>query len=516
MENKFYKTNITARLNIHDKPMVGDDVYLQKAMANLVDKCKTAGIFRDPDSQYIQGIYVSSGMNSNNDVFLPSELGKSFGTALMKPIDIDHVVVEKESIVETLAKHSGNDALLSFGFGANTIIGAIYDSAFIDSITGDVILARELEAKIPEIYDKLIASDTSFVENIQRDDVRYDVIIAGVLWNFLFPKTVKQIVQDISNGERALSMECWFNGYDWLVNNRIYTREEAPHLQDIWDRRGTVNGQSLGRVLRNIVFGGGGAVKNPANVNAFDFMEVASVKEGVYKARASLVKTETISKKEITNNDGGNEMDIKEIEQAISKAVDKVGEVSDLKQEVKTVASENKTLSEKIESLKSDLSAKESQINDLLKDAQTKADVIKALEDEKSNLASASDTAKSELDLAKKELEAKSSELESSVASLKDVTEKLEAFKLAQTIANRIDLLKSKDVLVSESEDAQTVASLSDEDFEKLMEDRVKVSASKNEPVLDLTLMQKKAVASFSLAGGKKVDSGLFAKFSKI
>src|SRR5690606_38589211 len=61
----------------------------------------------------------------------------------------------------------------------------------------------------------------------------------------------------------------WFSGFDYRVGNRIIARNDETVFLDKYLRAnggaGVFNGQEVGRVLRNIAFGGVGIVSRPAN-----------------------------------------------------------------------------------------------------------------------------------------------------------------------------------------------------------------------------------------------------------
>ena len=476
---KYYYTRITASLRTataHEvaKTSSFTEEQIQQAAASLADSLGD-GIPKTPDVSYLKGIYVSSGMNSNWDVFLPTELARSYGTIRLKPLDVEHVIEEGSSYVEIIKQHPN----MTFNSGKNTIIGAIYDAAMESSRTGAMVPASNAANGIAEIWDDIQASENDLLKNYKEHEhrSRYDIVMAGVLWKWLFPKTVADITNEVNSGERALSMEVYFRDYDWFVNGTIYNKDEAPHLADAF-RKGGFNGMPVGRVLRGIIFGGGGLVANPANPNALNFIEVASQ----HPERPAIVVSASLQKKEAksdelptngeqdnsekkTNTDtGGNPMPIdKETLDQIKATLD---EVSEAKANLKVAQAENKSLQTTVDTLQKEIaSLKEaaSAATEQIKTLTTDLEAVKALVAEKDQA----------LEAAKTEAAEKDSKIEELEARAKAAEEKIAAFEQAELLTKRIASLEEADVLIDAEADAKAVASLSDDDFEAFKSQRV-------------------------------------------
>lgn len=442
-----FSTKIVSRVQLSHSPIDPSTVNgLQNACAKLMDVCKGSNLLRTPDSKYIQGIYVSSGSNLNNDFFLPSELAKAFHSCMMKPIDIEHEVEESTSFVEAVK------GPFSFGYGKNTIIGAIYDSVFVDAISGSMIFAKDYQNTLSENYAKTSAVDGLVIENPLTQNVRYDIVIAGILWNFLFPKTVAQVIDSIQNGNMALSMEVYFTNYDWLVGGQLFSANEAPHLAEAFKKKQTINGHSVHRVLRNITFGGVGAVASPGNQNAFDFIEVAASKEVYAKSRASLINE---CKQE---QSGGTSMNL--IDPNTLELLTQVRDVDALK-------SKASDLSNTVDELRRMLDAKDV----VLAKTVDERDAARAEKTELEKQVAAIETLK-------KENEELASKVSETTAKIEELSTSLAAYETANKIAARLVTLREKDLLIEEAGDAQAVASLDDVGFDNLLKERERVIAS--------------------------------------
>lgn len=193
----------------------------------------------------MKSVLVSTGKNANDDVFLPEEMWKARATPRLKPVDWEHNT-GRELLDNALAELKDKKKIVE----DNQIIGVMYNS-FVTDKNGNLItedMASSPDFKIP--------SD-------------FDIINEAVIFKYLFPKTAARIVKDASEDKLFVSMEAWFSGFDYRVGNRIIARNDETVFLDKYLRAnggaGVFNGQEVGRVLRNIVFGGVGIVSRPAN-----------------------------------------------------------------------------------------------------------------------------------------------------------------------------------------------------------------------------------------------------------
>lgn len=502
----YYKTRITAQVkNVSFTDLANVSQYsetdIERAIASFSEALGT-DFGRNPDSAYLQAIYVSSGMNKNDDVFLPSELAKSFGSARLKPLDIDHMIEEGAALTEVV----DNFPHLNFNQGLNTVIGVLYDSALLNTQSGTVITAGTAHETLGAEWQSIMAADEQMVADhaLHFETSRYDVLTAGILWKWLFPKTVSQIVEDIQMGDRALSMEAYFRDWDWLVEGRIQTKKEAPYLESAF-RQGGFNGQRVGRVLRGILFGGAGIVRKPANPAALDFSEVSAQdkKSAVFVSSASLQKLEdkddpnrsSVGEREgkkTADNDQQVKPDTTQSEENkmpdfdIKELMSKLDEVSEAKAQVTILTSEKTALASQIETLKAE--------NEALKaSAQT---TQKELDEVKTQLQTASETVetqKTEIETLKSEAEEKDNQIKTAEERAQAAEDQNEVYKQAEVIASRVAKLEESEVLLDATKDAEAVASMSDEDFDKFCNDRVAM---------------KEAIASKASEGTQKKNDG--------
>jgi len=209
------------------------------------------------DCLYMKSVLVSTGQNKNDDVFLPEEMWKAKSSPEKKPVNWEHNTGYE--IVDS--SEDGKRVVAD-----NQIIG-VMDSSYPANKDGSPI---NTETALADDFE------------IPQD---FDIITEAVIWKYLFPKTSAKLINEASANRIFVSMEAWFNSFDYRVGSKIIARNEHTAFLDKHLRSnggdGNFEGQKVGRVLRNIVFGGVGIVANPANedsvINSFtnaDFKEV--------------------------------------------------------------------------------------------------------------------------------------------------------------------------------------------------------------------------------------------------
>lgn len=198
---------------------------------------KSIASISDKDLYYVQSILVSSSWNKNDDIFDKNEVWVAKNTPEDKPTNLEH-----------------NESL---------IIGHITSNW---PITEDGIL---------------IDQDTP-AENLPE---KYHILTGSVIYRgFSNPdlrERAEKLISEIENGTKYVSMECFFNGFDYGVLNtqtneyKVLARnEETAHLTKYlrsYGGMGQHDKYKLGRVLRNITFTGKGFVDKPANVDSIIF-----------------------------------------------------------------------------------------------------------------------------------------------------------------------------------------------------------------------------------------------------
>lgn len=479
---KYHKINLTVDLHSTDKPLSQTGLLIQKSFAalgnsDIFDK----KLFNfNPDLTFLQGIFVTSGVNQNRDVFLPSEMLRSFVTAKFKPINVEHHVVENESFVKILEQN----ASFPIFSGANTIIGTIYDVAFVHDRTGKTLLASEfLQQPTDQTLFQLSEMDKDFL----LSENKYHIIIAAALWKFMFPRTIADIVEDIDAGKRALSMECFFGDWDWLVDDQIYLQRDYPEFaQDYYAGK-----RNVGRVLRNILWGAGGLVSQPANPYGLDFIQISNnVEEGIHvlASCASLIKK---TEEEKFNQRGGDDfsktnqgedvnMEIKELIEANANLAKENATLAASFQttvaKVETLEKQVSDLTEKLSTSEESVSATKKELAEMQKQIETKASLEQSYAETKDLLT------KTQAELS--ELKSLKEALEQKVIALEKDSQELAKIKVQQVVAARKEKLQSAKVLLDTDTD-EAIASLEDSEFDVLLENREKIAKAAIEQIKD-------------------------------
>lgn len=204
---------------------VGDDEKLQKVIAQYSPSNPN-----QIDLHYINCVLVSDGWNKNDDVFDRQELWAARNTPEDKPFNYMHD-----------------------------------ESDIIGHITGSILVDQEGN----EISDDIDFS--TLPEN-------FDIITSAVIYKAWSDQEqsarVKQLVEEIDNGDWSVSMECLFSNFDYALikedgSHIVLPRTEASafltkHLR-AYGGNGEYEGNKVGRLLRNISFSGIGLVNKPAN-----------------------------------------------------------------------------------------------------------------------------------------------------------------------------------------------------------------------------------------------------------
>lgn len=198
-----------------------------------------------PDLLYMKSVLVSTGKNANDDVFLPLEMWNARATPILKPVDWEHNT-GYELIKNTSDKLDDMKKIVA----DNQIIGVMYNS-YVSDKTGNPVteeMARANDFQVPN---------------------EFDIVNEAVIFKYLFPTVAAKIVKEANEDKLFVSMEAWFNGFDYRIGNKVVARNDETVFLDRFLRanggEGKYKGEDIGRVLRNIVFGGVGIVARPAN-----------------------------------------------------------------------------------------------------------------------------------------------------------------------------------------------------------------------------------------------------------
>jgi len=180
-----------------------------------------------PDLICLESVFVSTGMNNNDDVFMPGELLRARSTAKHKPVNVDH-----------------NDS---------RIIGHI-SSSYVETKNGERISEHVIRNNPYEVPPD------------------FDIAGGSVVYAYVFQDEARKIRERAANDSLFVSVEAWYSDYDYLVGNRVVERNPSTmaFLESALRFNGgdgLIEGQRVGRVLRNLVIAGIGIMiaSKPAN-----------------------------------------------------------------------------------------------------------------------------------------------------------------------------------------------------------------------------------------------------------
>jgi hypothetical protein len=202
-----------------------------------VKKLKSLASYDDSDLYYVQSILVSSNWNKNDDIFDSKEVWIARNTPEDKPTNLEH--------------------------DEGTIIGHI-------------------TSNWPITEDGILIDENTPIENLPE---KYHILTGSVIYKaFSNPELrdrAEKLITEIESGTKFVSMECFFNGFDYgLINTangeyKVLARNDNTAYLTKYLRAYGGNGQhesyKIGRVLRNITFSGKGFVDKPANPESIIF-----------------------------------------------------------------------------------------------------------------------------------------------------------------------------------------------------------------------------------------------------
>lgn len=383
-------------------PVMKVEKDLAKASANLQEIASAA--IEDPDLYNVFSILVSTSWNRNDDIFNNDEVWAARNTPVFKPTNLEHD--EKQ------------------------MVGNIVDSWPVDE--DFQLIAEDTDpSDLPETFHLLVSS--VIFRQWQDPELR---------------DRAEKLIAEIENGEKYVSMECIFRGFDYGVidpdgNNHVVARNEdtaflSQHLR-CYGGRGSYQDHKIGRMLKNITFSGKGFVARPANPESIIFD-----KDHIFSFASAK------NSKSLFLEDNG----VNNIEKQLLFEVN----ASDME---KDKMSDNQFLNDQINELKEALASVQSE-NKTLNDKLAEANV------------SAFEKKITELEATVAEFEAKSAEitsqLEDSVAKSEalqtELTEKSEALETIQAEMHKMEEDKKKKA----RKDMMVEAGLSDEEAEAKIE----------------------------------------------
>ena len=200
----------------------------ERAIAAFSQMISHSELLKQSDLLHIEAVLVSEGINDNDDAFTRDELKKALSSPILKPINWQH-----------------ND---------EKILGAMYG-----------VEARDFNGNVlSEINDESV-----------------ELVVQGVVWHYLphIKATADEIINRIKTKNLYVSMECWFNNYDYGLYTQsgelydVITRNNETAFLDGYLRvnggTGKYNNLRIGRALSDIIFGGVAFVDRPANKRSF-------------------------------------------------------------------------------------------------------------------------------------------------------------------------------------------------------------------------------------------------------
>lgn len=263
----------------------------EKVLAALSKLSRTStnvdGLQEQADLLHVEAVLVSEGINDNDDAFTREELKRAISSPLLKPMNWQH----KDE----------------------KILGAMY-----------AVEARDLEG------------NSLNVEDIKDQSI--ELVVQGVVWHHLphIKVTADEIVQRIEQGNLFVSMECWFDDYDYGLYTQSgelfdsIARKPATAFLDGHLRAnggtGRYNGMRIGRALSGVSFGGIAFVDKPANkrsfiLNHFAFdplvVEVEANSDG-------LGQEQVITQTTLFSNEIPMEVDMNDLNRAVASNEDQI------------------------------------------------------------------------------------------------------------------------------------------------------------------------------------------------
>jgi len=261
----------------------------------------------DDDVFKVYSILVSTSWNKNDDVFSPEEVWASRETPMYKPTNLEH--------------------------DEKVIVGNIIGNWPVDKNFD--LLNSDIDSKdLPDVYHILVAS----VIYRQWQDPEYKA-------------RAEQLIREIQSGQKCVSMECIFKGFDYAVESpegeyHVIARGDntaflTQHLR-AYGGGGVYQDHKVGRLLRNITFSGKGFVANPANPDSIIFN---SDRDFPF-SKASCIDDLCFNKKGVSISVGENPISELKQESEMSEYLEK--EVAELKSALDASKAEVKELTEKL------------------------------------------------------------------------------------------------------------------------------------------------------------------------
>tara|TARA_B100001123_G_C15336924_1_gene1033225 strand:- start:3775 stop:5373 length:1599 start_codon:yes stop_codon:yes gene_type:complete len=263
----------------------------------------------DDDIYHVYSILVSTSWNKNDDVFHKDEVWASKDTPKYKPTNLEHD--EKQ------------------------IVGGIIDNWAVDQ-NFDLIDENSDTNTLPDYYHILVSS----VIYRQWQDPEYR-------------DRVMDLIEKIEAGEKYVSMECMFSGFDYAVvdpngKHHVLSRNDdtaflTQHLRS-YGGTGAYQNHQVGRLLRNITFSGKGFVDKPANPQSiiFDKNKTFEFNKASISDKSSLFTKNGV----VLQVDNSNILNTQESYDMSNEILN--DQIAELKVSLESVQAENKALTDKL------------------------------------------------------------------------------------------------------------------------------------------------------------------------
>ena len=283
------------------------------------------------DLMYLEDVLASTGWNNNDDIFLPEETYKAKDSPVDKQFNLQHQ--------------------------QSKILGHITASTAID-LEGKVIPNDLPVDKIPKNFDVVSGS---VIYTKYRDEK--------------LQEETDNLVQEIKNKEWAVSMECLFPRFDYGIMTAageqkiIIRNKDTAYLTKYlraYGGTGYINGNKIGRVLRDFVFSGKGLVTNPANKKSVILSTVGNTQFDPTETVQAMENEEmTIDQK--MYDDLKSELAAAKAEILTYKSKTDESVANALKAEIDSLTSKNAALANELDSYKKLSTDKDGSIADLKK-----------------------------------------------------------------------------------------------------------------------------------------------------
>jgi hypothetical protein len=212
-----------------------------------VKHIKSLASLNDSDLYYVQSILVTSNWNKNDDIFDKNEVWAAKNTPEDKPTNLNH---------------------------------------------DEKIIVGHITSNWPITDDGVLIDENTPIENLPD---KFHILTGSVVYKAFSSQDLvdrtNQLITEIESGEKYVSMECFFQGFDYgllnkstgeykILDRNATTAFLTKHLK-AYGGLGEHDNYKIGRVLRNITFSGKGFVDKPANPDSIIFTKDVMPKSSI-------------------------------------------------------------------------------------------------------------------------------------------------------------------------------------------------------------------------------------------